>query len=130
MSNDLHITDEAFKLLDRRTARVTVGLTESDRDANYVPSMDGYRDGATQQVVVLDLPLRAFNGEVEMTIAEAVFVATNAPGREYMSTDLQRAIWDRVEVRRTVDMRSLSVGDTVTFGDVRVVCERAGWTVR
>lgn len=103
------------------SARVTVGLTITDRDNNYVPTMDGYRPGAAQDMIVLNVPLiwlRELTGE---QIAEALFIGTNHPYRETLHG------LDGWVGRTWRGGRSLSVGDTIMFGDTRLACDHVGW---
>lgn len=101
------------------TATVALGLTRSDRAANYLPSMDGWVAGAAQDEIrfTVEVPVAATVNE----IAEAAFEATNAPGGLCgLSADLKEA-WEAAGHDRTAEpFRSLSVGDTVVvFRDGR-----------
>lgn len=122
------------------TALITIGYTESDRANDYVPSDDGYQAGSKQAWS------RSFMVEVEpvddrplaLDLAEAVFVATNAPGRERTETAVQAAVWEALVNRGPVS-RSVSVGDlvrVVLVGDdlmlpvtCVIACEKSGWTI-
>jgi hypothetical protein len=100
---------------------VTVGLSESDRDDNYFPMMDGYRPGVAQQTVSIAVEDALLLAPEAM--AEAVFHASNAPTID-PANPLHRTL--RAGLR---GYRSVSVGDTVTIGEVRLACERTGWSV-
>lgn len=105
------------------TTTITVGFTVTDRANDYVPSMDGWRPEAAQEVVMWEVP---DNGLTVEEWAEAVFVATNAPPGIHVqdgATDIVRAM---LAGRRAP--RSLSVGDTVTVHGRTVECARgAEW---
>lgn len=106
--------------------RVILGFTQPDRDSDYSSFADGFRPGAVQEVAVLVLP-DAPDGLTVEQWAEAVFIASNAPGPhvgEDAIVPMVRAAlrqWPRA-------LRSLSVGDTVTVQGETVACDRAGWT--
>lgn len=125
---------------------IRVGLTR--RADGYSPMSDGWRPGARQarwSLDALDLP----TVDDPLTIVEAVFVATNAP-QEVIDADpvagpiyralleRQRAAFATPEANRSVtdwwlteDLRSLSVGDTVTLTIAgrsgTWACEPTGW---
>ena len=118
---------------------VKLGFTASDRAANYFPCMDGYRPGARQTLLTIG-PLTV-PGE-QPTDAEQVahdcFAAMNAPEDLPVSTRvaaLRTAITDAVAaLADSADpalngVHSLSVGDTVSVGDVTLSCQRVGWAV-
>jgi hypothetical protein len=105
---------------------ITIGLTVSDRAANYIPAMDGWRPGAAQDT--FPLPQVALPAAwTRADVAEALFTLTNAPVE----------VWDGkggyAELARTLRAlnpllaRSLSVGDTVTVDGVTLACQRVGW---
>lgn len=102
------------------TVRIIVGLTRTDRLNNYIPMMDGYRDGAEQDAIAITIDGLTLT---ELQWAEAVFVATNAPADAL--SDYDGALAVRAALGLT---RALSVGDTVTVDGTRYVCERLGWT--
>lgn len=109
---------------------LTIGFTRSDRADDYSSFADGYRPGAEQDIVeiTVESPV-GFTGE---QWAEAVFVASNAPGEGHLSdqpgaTAVSAAL---AQARKNgARMRSLSVGDTVTINGVRYACTPAGWEV-
>lgn len=110
--------------------KVEIGFTITDRAAGYVPASDGYRKGAKQRVVTIDL-FAVHAGEA-LAVAEAVFVATNAPAvvvaKSQMARDVLRALVALSRAQGTPSVpRSLSVGDTVTVEGVTVACASAGW---
>ena len=96
------------------SARVTVGLTVTDRS---------HRAGELQVPVVLNVPLVWLADKTTEQIAEAMFTGTNHPYRETLDG---LAGWVGRNWRGT--LRSVSVGDTVTFGDTRLACDHTGWT--
>lgn len=103
------------------TARLTVGIT----DNGFRP----YTQGDPQDAYDIDVPTDLLTGLSPEEIAEAAFVATNHP-EPYNLTGLASWIARAVAPARKTHMRSLSVGDTVSFGDTRMVCEPAGWAQR
>ncbi len=132
---DRHDTDAGITLralaayigevIARTRVRLVIGRTITDRAGDYVPAIDGYRPGAPQDVISIDVPARADTDGPGW--AEAVFVATNRPGvpdKGSAAADVHAA----TIMVNTVRQRSLSVGDTVTVDGVRHVCDRAGWT--
>lgn len=108
------------------STRIVLGLTRTDRIANYIPAMDGYRDGADQERYVLHVPTEALRGVTLEQVAEAAFTATNHPFPESL-TGLAGLIAVEVADARRVSLRSLSTGDTVEMGDVRAICQPTGW---
>ena len=122
------------------TAVLTIGYTQSDRLNDYVPFDDGYRAGAVQEfappLMVSVEPLDA--RPVALDLAEAAFVATNAPDMSCAIGPIQRAVWEAAAQAAPLQ-RAVSVGDTVRvtlisneiFGaiDVLIACERSGWTI-
>lgn len=110
---------------------VTVGWTRSDMENGY-SSFDGYRVGASQHTetfeveVAVGQPLHA----LEYLIAEAAFAATNFPPGT-TEDSLAEQILAKITAsgyRGQGAHYSLSVGDTVTVGEVMLACERTGWT--
>jgi hypothetical protein len=103
---------------------ITLGLTESDLDRGYSSFSDGYRLGARQisVTVALEGDGTRLSGE---QWAEAVFVASNHPGRsrDPIVAAIQQALADQVHGR----LRSVSVGDTVTAHGQMWACDPAGW---
>lgn len=128
-------------------ATIVIGLTESDRGANYFPAMDGWRRDARQHsvTVVVELPPT----DDPMRIVEGVFIATNAPVEVTEADPFAKAILDAGLARQAqaaaidpefrlpeddvwIDhFRSLCVGDTVTVfidGHQKTwACDRVGW---
>jgi len=105
--------------------KVTIGFTWTDRANDYIPTMDGYRPGAEQEEVVIELPDAAVQGASARVIAEAVFVATNAPLEVVETHPLARVIWYLLPFGR---WRALSIGDTVAIeGFSKLECARLGW---
>jgi hypothetical protein len=104
--------------------KLIIGLTITDRASDYIPSCDGYRAGAPQDIVTVDIP----GLELEpQQWAEAVFVATNAPTVADMQPwPCAPAVYEALQGQ---PMRALSIGDTVTAGGQMLSCERMGWTV-
>lgn len=117
--------------LPTRTVEVRIGWTKNTdetRAEGYVSFHDGYQPGREQ--VTLDLVLQ--NVSVDMTpehIAEAAFIATNAPfvGDPF---GLPAVIADMIGdagYHGEDAHYSLSVGDTVTVGEVMLACASLGW---
>lgn len=109
---------------------VTIGWTMSDR-ANGYSSFDGYQPGArqhTETITVDASSLDLTNPEaVVHQIAEAAFVATNAPFATGIAAQVAEAIAATGYHGREAGHYSLSVGDTVTVNEVTVACARFGW---
>nr|MDT0658761.1 hypothetical protein [Micromonospora sp. DSM 115978] len=103
---------------------ITLGFTESDRDANYVSFSDGYRPEARQQLIAIMLEGDGSQYDAEQW-AEAAFVASNHPGEA--PTGPARAIQLALAEQVTGPLRSLSVGDTVTVRGQVWACENSGW---
>ncbi|MDG4834837.1 hypothetical protein O7627_36835 [Solwaraspora sp. WMMD1047] len=103
---------------------ITLGLTESDRDADYVSFSDGYRHGAPQQLVTITLEGDGSQYDAEQW-AEAAFVASNHLGEAPAGPT--RAIQLALAEQVTGPLRSLSVGDTVTVRGQMWACENSGW---
>lgn len=115
---------------------VRIGYTISDRARDYIPTCDGYRPGAAQHQVSFELPDRPeLAGLSAAELAEAVFVATNAPAV------LARSVLGEAEVAEALygpasnlseqqrrHLRALSVGDTVTVAGRTLACEPVGFT--
>lgn len=121
------------------TTTVYYGQTKSDRAANYIPACDGWKRVAgrmpEQDLVVFDVPDILLAGLTKETVAEALFIATNAPDERSIATHGRLAMWFAVSLRlndfRVISgegVRSVSVGDTVTVeGQPSVACEKQGW---
>lgn len=108
------------------TVRITIGFTKTDRESNYVPMMDGYRAGAEQELVVVDMP-RALLPVVIAQTPELFFGVTNAPLDAIQASPRMSRMHEHfVSVGQTFP-RSISVGDTVSYGDERWACARRGW---
>lgn len=115
---------------------VTIGFTRipwapaADGARAYLPALDGYRVGAEQDVVTLDV------GDVDVdahVVAEMLFIATSAPADvvddyRYSGGPIGRMIDHLVQSRQHVP-RAVCVGDTVTVGAVTLACASVGWTV-
>ena len=99
---------------------LTIGLTETDRAADYVPAMDGFRAGAAQRLWTFYVPANVD----AVKAAEAVFVATNAPIEVIRENSLALTVYLALQ---GYEDRALSVGDTVTVNGERVACDRVGW---
>jgi hypothetical protein len=103
---------------------ITLGFTQSNRDAGYSSFSDGYRLGAQQMsvTVVVDGDGLLLTGE---EWADEAFAATNQPGQAPAgpARAIQRALADQVRT----PLRSLSVGDTVTVHGQMWACEPDGW---
>lgn len=113
---------------------LTIGWTRSDM-ANGYSSFGGYKPGASQHnesvTLRLDGPPPIPTLEFVEQIAEAVFAATNDPNAhpdEYgtMAERLCAAI-TATGYRGEGAHYSLSVGDTVTVGEITLACANAGW---
>jgi hypothetical protein len=63
---------------------ISIGYTRSDRRrgpaGDYIPSIDGYQPAAAQDIVTIEVPHDSRLDQLPIhDLAEAVFVATNAP---------------------------------------------------
>ena len=111
------------------TIEITIGWTKSDMERGY-SSFSGYQPGAAQHTETIEVETLPFEGEPQKTveaIAEAAFVATNSP---YEVTGLAAQIREAIAAtgyRGQGAHYSLSVGDTVTVGEVMLACESFGW---
>jgi hypothetical protein len=103
---------------------ITLGFTDSDRDADYVSFTDGYRPGARQQLVTITLEGAGSQYNAQQ-LAEAAFVASNHPGEA--PTGPAKAIQLALAEQVHRPLRSLSVGDTVTVHGQMWACENSGW---
>jgi hypothetical protein len=120
------------------TVELVIGRTLVQRAApgvrtgDYVPMCDGYREGAKQTTVTLTVA--AIDGVAGERWADAVFVATNAPGSVVVSDDATMAVHDAivhgVNGQPVLGVPVLSVGDTVTVDGVRYACAPVGWERR
>ena len=110
---------------------VTIGWTKPNRAIGY-SNFDGYRPGASQHIetIQLDMPHATPTLELVEQIADAVFEATNSSQPTHGCSLPAAIAW-------AIGMTgywgegahySLSVGDTVTVGEVMLACARTGWT--
>lgn len=109
---------------------VTIGWTRSDMDNGYSSFSDGYRPGASQHTETLTIDLGETNQPVDRLvemIAEAAFEATNSPAPQMKVAKALRAALDATGYRGQGAHYSLSVGDTVTVGEVTLACDNWGW---
>jgi len=113
--------------------KITIGLTRTDRQANYVPAMDGYRPGAKQDVIELEVeaPLAQPEGGWQaVEVGEAYFKATNAPKEVVEADPLAHAIFQVLVATEGgyAHRLTMDVGDTVQVdGGQAVSCESFGW---
>lgn len=124
------------------TTTVSYGMTKSIYRASqdYIPAMDGWRrlrDGSMpeQDSILFEVPDTLLLGKTKEVVAEALFVATNAPMDIARSFSvLSRWFADALVARTYRAMgedytRAVSVGDTVTvWGQVSLACQKVGWT--
>jgi hypothetical protein len=109
-----------------------IGWTKS-RMPEYSSFTDGYRPDAEQHTedITVDVPDEYFHDSVDnavQRIAEAAFIATNAPFElDGVPQQIREAIYDAGYNGKGAHY-SLSVGDTVTVGEVMVTCDHYGWT--
>jgi hypothetical protein len=122
-----------------RPGTISIGYTRSDRRrgpaGDYIPSVDGYQPGAAQDVVTIEVPHDSRLGQLTIhDLAEAVFVATNAPypslrdgtpGAHEIAEALNQ--WTDPSPARRRRLRSLSVGDTVTAHGHTLACLPVGF---
>lgn len=108
---------------------VTIGWTRSALP-EYSSFCDGYRPGASQHTETIEIEVGDLTpvGAAEK-IAEAVFCATNHPYPEGL-VGLSKQAFDAITATGYNGRGahySLSVGDTVTVGEVMLSCESDGW---
>lgn len=120
-----------FTLADRLTRQ---GFTPADPAERYIPAADGYRVGAEQYEMTLDLHWQPAS-EDAVDVAQLLWEITSAPDevveaweaaggeRGLLSKAMDRALDESLQVLP----RALGVGDTVTVAGVSLVCLRAGW---
>lgn len=111
------------------TLEVTVGWTRSDETSGYCSFM-GYKPGASQHTEVLEIEVAEDFGPIEgnmYALAEAAFVATNSEGPLSPLAQSIRTALDATGYRGQGAHYSLSVGDTVTVGEVMLACASLGW---
>lgn len=106
-------------------ARVIIGFTRTARALDYVPAMDGYRPGAAQDEITLEI--EGVEGFTVPEVAEMIFVAVEAPyDVEGLLGEIREAL--RPLFAAAPFSRSVSVGDTVEVEGVgRWACARFGW---
>lgn len=110
---------------------VTIGWTRSDPETGYSSFSDGYRPGASQHRLTLrvTVPDDADVAAAVEAIAEAAFAATNHPAPETL-TGYARQIHEGIAASGYIGREahySLSVGDTVSVGEVTLACAPTGW---
>jgi hypothetical protein len=105
---------------------VTVGYTTGDPIAGYSPILDGWRPGAAQQRVDLDLPDEL--GKLsDLRLAAAVFLATNVTDPLFLAGNLPAWTVHAAFETQGPGPRAVTVGDTVTVHDRTLECLRRGW---
>lgn len=110
---------------------VAIGWTRSDMERGY-SSFDGYRPGASQHTETILVDMTGTNIPVEKwpeLIAEACWHATNAPRLVYpqgLVGQVCRLI-DETGYHGEGAHYTLSVGDTVTLGEITLACAPLGW---
>jgi hypothetical protein len=107
--------------------KITIGYTLSDREHDYIPFDDGYRPGARQEEVTVELT--GLDELDDTEVAELVFVATNAfvPSPRWPDGDIVTAVGRAVAANVLTHHSSLSKGDTVTVRGVRYECASTGF---
>jgi hypothetical protein len=124
------------------TGKLTIGYTLPDADSGYHPMLDGYRPGAAQQTVELDLDdlprrwpggraARLTQATTPLQWAEALYTATNAP-LEVIDRDSRlavRLIWAAIQTQPATRaaMRPVRIGDTVTVAGHALALAHDGW---
>ncbi|MFF1820417.1 hypothetical protein ACFVWG_24135 [Kribbella sp. NPDC058245] len=106
---------------------VEIGWTLSDRENGYVSYMDGWRAGAAQHAVSIEVDLPPDLPPYK--VADLVFLATNAPDLEGHPDAAKILAAVQATGYRGVEGGhfSLSVGDTVTVDGMRLACEDVRW---
>lgn len=104
--------------------KLVIGFTRLDRVNDYIPMMDGYRDGAAQDEVILEVSEKV----EDLAWCEAVYVATNAPFSIISGESIARELFvAMIHAPGARFIRALSVGDTVTLDDRRHIVAPVGW---
>lgn len=122
---------------------ITIGWTRSEVvDGHLVYSSfgEGYRPGASQHTEDIALRFDGPDGILDLDglldlvtgIAEAAFMATNHPEPQRLDrSSVAGQIFATLDARgfdgRASGHYSLSVGDTVTVGEVMLACASLGW---
>lgn len=112
---------------DTEPTTIVIGYTKIGDTNDYLSMIDGYRPGAEQHVISVEVDLPV--GLDPYRIAELCFYATNAPEIDKDSSEqrIRDAIVDTGYTGREAHW-SISVGDTVRVGDVLLACESVSWT--
>jgi len=114
------------------TTTVTIGFTRADRENDYVPTLDGWRPGASQDIVDLSVSISEKDGIGGMStrdVAELVMAITNHPDPTYWQhRQGAKAIEDALKLARDagVPIRAVSIGDTVTVAGRTLACQPRG----
>lgn len=109
-------------------ATILIGYTESDLP--HYSSFDGFKPGAAQRTVPVTVDGRLIERLAPEAVAEAVFMATNAPREVVASSPLAQAVCDVLVGYVDADtyrVRSLSVGDTVFVHNTALAVDRVGF---
>lgn len=108
------------------TIEITIGWTRSDMENGYSSFM-GYKPGASQhtETITVEADIAPTQEGAEQ-IAEACFTATNAPFATGLAAQIAEAI-AATGYRGREAHYSLSVGDTVTVGEIMLACARFGF---
>jgi hypothetical protein len=125
-----------------RDVTIELGFTATDRTADYVPCVDGYRPGARQALLTIGPlavpgcdPARPLDPEQVKALAEDCFDAMNMSDEMPVSghiAALRAAI--AAALAESQDpaadgVHTLSIGDTLSVDGITVCCERFGWAV-
>jgi hypothetical protein len=115
---------------DTDTITIVLGRTLNNLHREYIACVDGYREGAKQSTVELQIPRSAdFAGVTGEQWADAAFVATTAPGSVVVASDTAMAVHDAI-IGQASAIPVLTMGDTVTVDGVRYCCGAVGWEQR
>jgi hypothetical protein len=114
-----------------------LGFSISDRAADYIPSMDGYRPGARQDLIALEVDTADLNAALPPFYwVEAAYQASNLPPFAEGDRPVVRAVRRALDALRAryapapvPNLRSLSVGDTITMAGQMWECTRTGWVL-
>ena len=108
------------------TKRITIGWTMNNdvlRAGGYVSFSDGYRIGAPQVVIPLEVQVPDLD---PLQTAEIVFDALNNPAPSGFARGILEAV-QATGYKGEGAHFSLSVGDTVEVDGTRLACESFGW---
>jgi hypothetical protein len=107
---------------------ITIGWTKHDSlRPSYMPFHDEWQPGQQQHEETITVQLGPDNNYSAVDIAELVFIVLNSPGEPVGDALIVRQALDATGFDGSGSHYSLSTGDTVTVGPLRLSCARFGW---